>query len=260
MGQIVDSPLVEAIFELRWGHSEKDGVFKYSRDESDFFPGVFFQSVKAKGFLVSDPIASVPMLPFQAKHRFRKEPNKWPCIQVGMGLFTVNQIGNVSKNEGEEDEYDWDTFKPVIIDGLNAFAESHPAGIEGLESPKAILRYQDGFALGGETIESFVSDKIEANIKISDLFTNEQHISKNASEINLKFNYQTSRPNGIIAVAVTSVQINGEPGILIETTVLSDLKNQKISVDFLSNWCEEAHDLQRHAYETLISKTVEAKD
>jgi uncharacterized protein (TIGR04255 family) len=255
MGKIQNSPLIEAIFELRWGEIQK-GRFQYKKDETDFFPGIFSQSVKEIGFEFSEQVnyeQGKLSLPYEVKHRFRKSENTWPCFQIGLGVFTANQLGNLSLDAPEEDEYDWDDFKPVIESGLNALDQSYPSGIKSLIHPQAVLRYQDAFILdSNESLESFVSNKIKAEIHISNVFTDQPNISDNSKNIRLEFVYETSRPEGIITITVSSAQINGKRGVVIETTVASDIADESRSLGDLIDWCEEAHDLQRHTFETLI--------
>ena len=259
MGKIENSPLVEAIFELKWGMDEQ-GHFKYSKNVADFFPGMFFQSLKEIGFSHSELLNKEqgrPDLPLEPKHRFRKAPNEWPCFQIGLGLFTANQVGNLSVASSAKggDTYDLDTFKPSIVEGLKAFDSTHPSSIKGLVDPRVSLRYQDGFILDGTTLESFVSNKIMADIQIANVFTDQPNISKSARDINLNFVYETDRPKGTITISVISAQIGGKRGIVIDTVVSSKLEGGALSVNELSTWCEEAHDLQRHSFATLISKS-----
>ena len=256
MGQIENSPLIEAIFEIKWGEMEQNH-FVFSKDESDFFPGIFLESLKKIGFSHFELLNSEnerPSLPYEPKHRFRKEENKWPCFQIGLGLFTANQVGNLSIGQNDKDEYDWDTFKPTIVRGLESLNNSYPSNILGLNKPRVSLRFQDGFLLNHDTFESFVSNKIKANIEIYSLFTDQPNITKSAKNIKLDFVYETTIPKGTITISVMSAHINGERGVVIDTTVSSKFETGTLSVDILSNWCEEAHDLQRHSFATLISK------
>jgi len=188
MGKIQNSPLVEAIFELRWGERQKDR-FEFQKEETDFFPGIFSQTIKNKGFIYSEQPNSEGanlMLPYVVKHRFRMAENTWPCIQIGLGIFTVNQVGNVSVASADKDDYDWETFKPQIKSGLKSLDESYPMGLGGVLNPRAILRYQDAFILSkGETLESFVNNKMKTSIKVSDSFTSHSDIGidKTSDEI-----------------------------------------------------------------------------
>ena len=258
MGKLKKSPLIEAIFELRWGETQP-GQFEYPNEELNFLPGIFSQSVKESGFGFAEQVnvtadrPNIPNLPFEVRHRFRKDNGKWPCFQIGVGIFTANQIGSLSLNAADNDEYDWDYFKPAIVIGLESLDKSYPAGLNNLRSPQATLRYQDGFYLSDEeTIESFVANKIKANIEITNVFTDQEHISSSGQNLRLDIAYDTTRPEGEITISVVSVQMNGRRSIMIETTVSSKIKEGNKSVDYLTNWCEQAHDLQRHAFETLI--------
>ncbi|MCU7812243.1 MAG: TIGR04255 family protein [Candidatus Thiodiazotropha sp. (ex Notomyrtea botanica)] len=254
MGKIKNSPLVEAIFELRWGEIQP-GKLSFPKEESDFFPGIFSQSVRDMGFSYYEQVNSGeirPALPFDVKHRFRQSQHSWPCFQIGLGIFTANQIGNLSVESGD-DEYDWVTFKPFIMSGLTALDKSYPSGLENLARPKANLRYQDGFILEeGETLESFVSNKIKADLKIAHVFTDEPSISDSCKDIKLDITYETKRPQGSISISLISALIHGQRGIVIDTSVISDFSSGDLSVELFDQWCEESHDLQRHTFNTLI--------
>jgi uncharacterized protein (TIGR04255 family) len=255
MGKIQNSPLVEAIFELRWGERQQ-GQFEFPKEELDFFPGIFSQAVKNQGFIFSEKLNNENanlVLPFVVKHRFRAAENVWPCIQIGLGVFTINQIGNVSASSADKDDYDWDTFKPQIESGLESLDASYPAGLEGLRSLRAILRYQDAFILGAsETLESFVNNKMKTNIKVSDSFTDHPNISIDAKKIKLEFEHEVSTPDGVITISVMSAEVNGSSGIVMDTVVSSIIDDEKKTLRGLIEWCEEAHEIQRHAFDTII--------
>ncbi|MFE8073279.1 TIGR04255 family protein [Marinobacteraceae bacterium S3BR75-40.1] len=255
MGQIPNSPLIEAIFEIRWGEEEQ-GHFKYSKEEVDFFPGIFFNTVKDKGFGHSENVGEDPdrpKLPFEVRHRFRKNSGSWPCFQIGLGLFTANQIGNRSVDSGNKDEYDWKNFKPVIIDGIQALNSSLSDGIKNLTNPRVYLRFQDGFILeNNETIESFVSKKLKTEIKIPDDFLTNEFIENNSENININFSHNCTKPEGKISITVSTAFISGKKGLVFETVVASSIKENERTVEHLNEWCEHAHDLQMHAFRTII--------
>ncbi len=254
MGKIDNSPLIEAIFELKWGMTKDQ--FEFKKDEADLFPGMFYQAVKEIGFDKNEQVniePGRPRFPLEVNHRFRKSQNGWPLFQIGLGIFTANQIGDISIEATKDEQYDWDTFKPTIISGLSALNNTYPNGINSLINPKVSLRYQDGFILSeGETIESFVNNKIQANINISSVFTDQKDIKKDSKEVNINLVYETTRPNGFITISVITALIKGEKGIIIDTAVSSNFESEHLSVNALEEWCEQAHDLQRHAFETLI--------
>lgn len=255
MGQTPNSPLIEAIFELRWGQDNR-GHFSFDRNETDFFPGQFKEAISAAGYPNTEIIQTEegrPTFPFEVKYRFRKEPNTWPCTQLGLGLLTTNQLGNFSSDLTGKDGYDWDTFKPEIETALSVLDRTFPGGIKALRGPKASLRYQDGFVLGsGESFEDVIRDKIKVKAALHGGFTNHENIRNETSSIQLSFQYESTKPKGSIFINVSSALIRGKKGIVIETHVMTDFSSQSLSKDDLLDWAEEAHDLQRHSFKTLI--------
>lgn len=257
MGTIPNPPLIEAIFELRWGQTAP-GQFKFTQDESDFFPGIFYQSIKQKGFVHSDPIASGVdqfALPFYAKHRFRKAAGKWPCFQIGLGVFTANQIGKMGREDSyNSPAYDWDDFREVIKIGIDSLISSYPSGTAGFTKPTVILRYQDGFYLEDNLIDSYVNTHFQEKIKLGKFFSDlkSSNVNENLENINLTFVYDTNKPKGKVNISVVSGSIGSKPSIVVETSVVSDLNSSQIGVDYLMSWCEQAHDLQRDCFNSLI--------
>ncbi|WP_417215896.1 TIGR04255 family protein [Alcanivorax sp.] len=254
MSKIDNSPLIEAIFELRWGETHP-GTFKFYREERELLPGIFFQSIKSNGYPLRERLdPEAPEIPGFAKYRFRKAPNKWPCYQFGLGLFTANQIGSAAISSPQIEEYDWDDFKPAISEGLKSLIDSY-ATFDGLPSgkPTAALRYQDGFILGkGESIEDFISHKTNIRAHLAENFLDHPDINSNATDIRMELVFETNKPKGKISISVMSAQIKGEPGVVFETRVSSQLTSSEISVPQIMEWAEDAHTLQRHSFDSLI--------
>src|SRR5437773_12485491 len=99
-------PLVEAIFELRWvlqQPSEGEAI----DPGFPIFLGRFYDKVSSD-FPESEnqPAALMPemMTPYVVRNRFRKTTGGWPLVQIGTGIFSVNDT------EG----YDWSTFVPML--------------------------------------------------------------------------------------------------------------------------------------------------
>jgi uncharacterized protein (TIGR04255 family) len=102
--KLESNPLLEAWLEIRW-QLERDDVTQLMRDPGfPFALGVFFNSVKAEfGYREELAISRAPedMLPYVVRHRFREDKDKWPLLQLGPGVATVNFT----------DPYTWDLFK-----------------------------------------------------------------------------------------------------------------------------------------------------
>ncbi len=138
METLAKPPLIEAIFEFCWGQqmpAPGGTELEFKDEDTSFFTGQF-RSVAAKaGYSICEavpspfPSAQVPHVP---TYRFRKEENKWPCYQLGLGIFTANQV-----NDG----YSWKTFREAISEGLRLLDKGHPLGLRKLPGLGVSLRY-----------------------------------------------------------------------------------------------------------------------
>jgi uncharacterized protein (TIGR04255 family) len=253
MPAIPDAPLLEAIFEMRWGQQNQN-TFEYSSDEHSLFPGKLSAFASEIGFghveRLNDhrpPQAAVP--PQQVSHRFRKGPAQWPCFQLGLGVFTVNQ-----NNDG----YSWAGLKSAIADGISIFNKAKSKDFTRLpESLKFILRYQDVFypADEGLTDNQFIEEHFKLDLALPDDFLDQKYLETSKHDIKLNFSLGAPSVDGKVTIFVASVAINGKPALLMETLV--EGREKSCTVDTLNEtdviaWCERAHDIQKHAFRTLI--------
>lgn len=253
MPVLSSAPLIEAIFELRWGNvirSSSGGVeLQYSEEERDFFQGKFHGLMEEKGFVVVEPKNSeIPdVIPHVIKHLFRTEPNLWPCYQTGLGIFTANQV-----NDG----YEWNGFNKSILEGLEVLDKSHPLGLGGLPGIGVELRYQDGFFLeDGETPEKFLKNKMEISFNLPEDFLSLPDINNELKGNSVECTLDIHDPAGVIIIKLQQSIINGRPGFVMNTIVRSsDNMKPDFSLTALSAWLDKAHDVQKHAFRTLINK------
>lgn len=252
MSTLSQAPLVEAILELRWGDFEKlpDGTrqFVVPAEERDLFFGLFNSEAGKAGFqhrerANPEPVSKVPHV---AAFRYREKPNGWPCYQVGIGLFTANQV-----NDG----YDWPLFRDAIAKGVGILDRAHPANIGGLPSLQAILRYKDAFLFDEEeSANEFLQNKMRLGLSLADDFTNSAGVSGPIRDIKMEFRLACSKPEGFLIISLIEALINGKPGFVMDTVVESRLEDLSGDpVDALTEWAESAHLLQQHAFKTLIN-------
>lgn len=257
MAELSQAPLIEAIFELRWGTVEqatgpgKDIQFTFSKSDEDLFLKQFATKGTENDFVIHERInEALPesMIPHVITNRYRQGDNKWPCYQAGLGLFTVNQV-----NDG----YSWCTYKRDILRGLELLHEAHPVGLHMLPSIGVELRYQDGFVLDeGETTAQFLKDKMEVNFALHEDFLSLSKISGELQGSKIAFHLKISDPAGILLTSLDEAHINGRLGFVMTTTVRSaDGLQPEFALNKLSDWLEKAHDIQKHAFDTLIKQT-----
>lgn len=250
MTTLSQAPLIEVIFEIRWGEEEgspQGGLaLKFPDEDQDLFKGRFQAAIEGLGFTsVERPYpAGIPHVP---SLRFRRAPNTWPCYQVGLGIFTTNQI-----NDG----YDWSTFKENVLQGIHLFDKTRDVGLADIPNVMIELRYQDGFMFGEyESATAFLSDKLEITFDAPSEFIKSELLEENIEGQKLQFMLKSKIPNGVTSVTLEQGLINGQPGFVMNTAVRSSNEQFTPSSELMPQWLEEAHEVHRHAFRTLISPT-----
>jgi uncharacterized protein (TIGR04255 family) len=253
MTTLPNPPIIEAIFELRWGapKDNSQNLLIFSENENQFFIGQFKSTVADNGFGVVERVNKFAptLLPHSISFRFRKEKSSWPCYQIGQGIFTANQA---------KENYDWKPFKKSIIDGLELLDKGHPDGISNLNPIGVELKYLDAYVHDNQKdpIE-FLSESFNIDLKalINESFLEDQYFKKEPKGLNIAFNLETVNPKGIFIFNINQGIINGEPGFLAEIISRSTDKDMpSLDKENISNWLEKSHDLQRHAFNTLVNK------
>jgi uncharacterized protein (TIGR04255 family) len=253
MTDLSNAPLLEAWMQLRWGTIQKGPPsaniteFTFTPDDLDYFVGQFREVARREEFVHIERLtpSMISPLPHAVTHRFRKQPNSWPCLQIGLGIFTVNQV-----NDG----YGWEKFKQDVLRGLVLLDSGHPLGLGKLPKLGVELSYRDGFVFKeGETSIDFVTGNLHVGFKPPADFLAYPHLNQEPSGISIHFKHNVSKPQGELIVEIKQGLINGQPGMIMDTIVRSTGDH---SPDFETNtiaaWLEEAHDLQRHAFKSLI--------
>ncbi len=254
MSTLKHPPLIEAIFELRWGEVAP-GELTYTQEEQSLFAGKVSASAALQGFTRCETMkqgGSPISLPMSVSHRFRKAENKWPCYQVGLGIFTANQVA---------DGYSWLSFKEAIATGIEIYNEAEPEQLRSVKNTLQItLRYQDAFFPGPkETVKEYLNEHFNIEAGLPESFMQSANIDEGKSSVNIQFNTNTNTPKGNISINIANAFINGRSGLLMEIVVSSRAKDAiegELNDDALLNWTQKAHMLQQHSFETLVLKSA----
>jgi len=253
LSRLAQAPLIEVVFELRWGeYSEsQDGTtsLSFDPDEARFFPGIFGVLAHEAGFEHVEHIdAELHNLPHIATIRFRPGENLWPCYQIGLGILTVNQA-----NDG----YDWETYKESILRAVSILrSASRFWDTKSFPGLIAELTYRDGFFFEEEeTSFDFLQHNLQFRLSPPESFLSDDRLAKKVDAIEFSFELEVSRPMGRLIMELDEVTINGRPGFAMDTSVQSSGTTLLLEEEPLLDWLEAAHDLQRHAFKTLINPT-----
>jgi|GEM_PF-114585 uncharacterized protein (TIGR04255 family) len=236
MSRLANAPLQEVIFEVGWALD----LDPSSGIESDTRFGLALGALKT---LVKDKfphhVARVPFYELaphafnrKAVMQFRKEPNGRPLLQLGPGVFTVNDT---------DKDYDWDdSFKPTLIYGLDKLEEAYDGT---LLYDQVVLRYIDSVRVrdyGFTDWGSFIAEHLH--------FSYQNGFAKDLVPTDVSFQQLFECKNGDqLQIQVGSgSDSEGEPRLIWQTILQ---RKQAFDKAGLLAWGEEAH-----AYSSVIFK------
>lgn len=226
-----NKPLVEAMFELRWGLNGPPGV-----GVDPYYQMLIGQLSAA---IKNDypqweqlPIAEVPqaLAPYAPHYRFRVAQDRWPLVQLGPGLLTMNDT------EG----YEWETFFPRCMQVLEALFDVYPNAHENLHIFEVTLRYIDADVLLEETPLAFLK-KMHVSVDVPDALFSGGRIDGNNLGVGLLLAYPSLQPKGLFQVSFNRGQKNEQDAVIWETQVTSRGADAPRELSTLKAWLQEAH-------------------
>lgn len=227
-----NKPLVEAMFELRWGLDGAPGVGVDPHYQ--LLIGLLAGALKPDfPFVERLPIADVPenLAPYAPHYRFRTNPDQWPLVQLGPGLLTVNDT------EG----YVWDEFFPLCAKVLDALFAVYPNADDSLRIFECTLRYIDADALNGETAMAFLK-KLHISVDVPENLFADGRIDGNSLGLGLSLAYPSIEPKGLFQVSFNQGRKNDQDALIWETQVLSRGADAPRETESLKAWISAAHD------------------
>ena len=246
MSKLANAPLIEVVVQLVWGMSAGTGEdgsdAGLDLSEARFLPGYFAAEASKAGFghiefLSDEEIPHVPSI------RFREGEDAWPCYQIGPGILTINQA-----NDG----YDWEQFKGAVLRAVQILKQSYAWGEENLPVPQVELTYSDGFTLDGDQgALDFLNNNLRLQIAPPAGLLDER-FGSGLRAVEMSFEVEVRRPEAVLVLEVTEGTINGRPGFVLDTTIQSAGPGIPLLGGDLADWLDEAHEIQRHAFKTLI--------
>jgi len=232
-----NKPLVEAIFELRWKLQEPAQGMKIDPHYKILIGRIYDRVKDEYPFHEQLPTATMPdeIAGYVVQHRFRKDKNKWPLIQVGPGIITLNDT------EG----YVWEDFEKRIRKLIDVLYEAYPGSENNLKVNGLLLRYIDAvdFDYEKENLFKFLEEKLKVSIQIHELLFKETGVDNLPLHIDLRFSFPSTRPKGAIYLRFVRGKIKNIDALIWETMVQSigeDVPNNK---EEIIAWVESAHSL-----------------
>ena len=240
-----NKPLVETIFEIRW-ELEKT-KFGFMDPNYKLIIGRMYDKLKDEySFYEQLPMANIPdgIAEYITQHRFRVGKNKWPLIQIGQGILTVNDTEN----------YIWEDFEKRISQAVKTLIEVYPNGEEKIKVNKKVLRYIDSveFNYEKDNIFDFLKDKMKTNVGLYKKLFEKTGVIKIPLGFDLRFSFESTKPKGVINLRFRKGKNKNVDSLIWELLIESTQLEVSSIEENISKWVSEGHALTDEWFFKLI--------
>ncbi|MFH1051834.1 MAG: TIGR04255 family protein [bacterium] len=244
-----NKPLIEAIFELRWKLSSSKENLSIDPHYKILIGQIFHKLKSEYPFHEQLPAALIPdeMSPYVIQHRFRTSESKWPLIQIGPGILTLN----------DTDGYTWDNFEKRINNLTKIMIDSYPEKNKLLFN-NIQLRYIDGLIFDfNEDVFKFIKERMKTQIKVYERLFEKSTVENKPFAFDLRFTYPLKKPSGVINLRFFKGEIKKKEALLWETIVHSYDNNTPKKLTDIEKWIIDAHNISDDWFFKIISGDLE---
>ncbi|MBL4702413.1 TIGR04255 family protein [bacterium AH-315-I18] len=249
--KLENKPLVEAIFEIRWklktkGQFQLDTHFqlllaRISNEllESDYSKYMELETAQIPSGIIGQVV----------QHQFQNDSDKWPLIQIGPGILTIN----------DTKKYHWEDFCKRVVVAVDMLYKAHPNTKE-LEIESLMLRYVDAVEYDpvNEDAYEFLADKLKVSIKLPEALFEDGRVNKKPEFYKSEQFFSSNKPHGVVRLGLATGLIKENPAIIWETGLRSTDKLPDMPGDF-KEWLNQAHDLVNDWFFKMINGELEGK-
>jgi uncharacterized protein (TIGR04255 family) len=239
-------PIVEALVEIKWNLQKSIGAMPID-PHYPLLLGSFYQQIKDKyPFYEALPTATIPDFVAGAvvKHRFRVEKNKWPLVQIGPGIMSVNITA----------EYEtFKQFKPLAIDAMKNLFAAHPQKNE-LKINSLLLRYIDAYEIdySKENICDFIARNMHISMNLPEFLLQKGRLEKIPTGFKWQTSFRCNNPEGMANLDFFTGTKDEKPALIWDQMLHSiddDIDNMP---DKFETWLDSAHEVIHTWFEDLI--------
>jgi uncharacterized protein (TIGR04255 family) len=248
--QLKSKPLIEAILEVRWGPPTPPPKLQ-ADPHYKLLLGRFYDRVQTD-YPVHEqlPTALLPdeMVHQTVQHRFRAGENDWPLVQLGPGIFTINETA----------KYHWPDFEARADAAVKKLLEAHPR-VSDLRVESLILRYIDavGFDYQMEDVFAFLQDKMRVSISLPEELFNPEVVISRPHNFAWQTTFQCRKPAGVVVLKFDTGQKETKPLLRWETMVVSSGGDVPEMPQSFDAWLVAAHEVIDDWFFKLIAGELE---
>jgi len=247
MGEhLASAPLVEALLEVRWKLREEAN----SPPLDPAYPlivGLLYEQIKGEyGYVEVLPQSRLlppQIAPYLVTHRFRVGQNRWPLVQIGPGLATLNFTTS----------YTWGDFSRAAQEFMTRTADAYRAAAsESLILSQVALRYINAvhFDFQTQNVFDFLRDKLHIKCELPPGLT----LSADGglpSTFRFQVAYPLHHPAGSGLLVISQGQKDGQPALVWDLLVASAGADTPGLGEF-ADWLSQAHEVIENSFFALI--------
>ncbi len=229
-----NKPLVEAILELQWQlTSVSPGV-----ENDPNYPivlGRFSERVE-KQYPFHEPLqlAGFPdeLTGHRVQHRFRVGEDRWPLLQLGPGILTVNDTGG----------YEWKDFEHRCVEAIDRFLDAYPNG-QAPQAQKLTLRYINAvpFNFRSADVLEYMGSHLKTTLRLQETFFEKLPIQPMPTSSRWNVSFPLKAPVGTVAMKLGTGFHREQPAVVWETLVISDATEAPNLGEGFETWIDQAH-------------------
>ena len=241
-----NSPLIEVIFEMRWELVEI-APMQLVDPNYKLMVGQLFERLKdTYPYYEQLPASSIPdeAAAYIVQHRFRKDKDKWPLVQVGPGIVTLNNV----------EQYSWSDFEKRILQLINALFDAYSNTDFELRPSSLLLRYINGVELDGdEDIISFLNQNFRMNVNIDEKIFTKTSVSSLPLGADLRFYFPCDQPKGTVNLRFAQGKKDSKDSLIWELQMQGAYSAVKSQQEIIQ-WCVQAHETLEYAFFGMLQE------
>ncbi len=245
--ELSNKPLIEAILEVRWELQQGAQPGIQEDPHYKLLIGRLYDRL-AERYPYHEPLpaSQIPdgMVGYIVQHRFRSGEGRWPLVQLGPGILTVN----------ETDAYEWQGFYARCLEAVHGLYSVYPHSDPGLRIRNVVLRYIDGvdFAFEQDDILGFLRDKMAVSFTFPGSLFETGQVGPAPLGLDCRFAFRTSEPPGQVQLRFVRGGTESREALAWETIVTSEGPQAPHARDDFAEWLEKAHAITHDWFFKLI--------
>ena len=245
MSRLSKAPLQEVIFEIRWalvpGKETGQIIDEGFELASGRLSTIIEQQFPYYKRIIPQDIPD-QLMHYQAIHQYWTGENKWPVIQLGPGIFTINCT---------DGGYDWEGgFRILIKQAIEWLEQSYR---KSLNIRFASLRYIDAIKVddyGG------IKDGWQNFIKLHFNFEYNNQFNTRGRQKQIQIHQTFELEDGSdLQVQIANGVRNNEKALIWQTAIL---KKDTFDSDKLFSWADYAHGIAHDLFQEMIKPDLYA--